>query len=60
MKNKTLGIIAGEGKYPVLTAKGAVKEGWTVVVACAKGNAEERDVKPYSSSITTLKLGQLS
>ena len=60
MTNKTLGIIAGEGKYPVLTAKGAVKEGWKVVVACAKGNAEETDFKPYSSSITTLKLGQLS
>lgn len=58
--NKILGIIAGEGKYPVLTAKGAVKEGWTVVVACAKGNAFEKDFKPYSNNITTLKIGQLS
>ena len=58
--NKTLGIIAGEGKYPVLTAQGAVQEGWNVVVACAKGNAYEKDFKPYSKAITTLKLGQLS
>jgi len=58
--NKILGIIAGEGKYPVLTAKGAVQEGWTVVVACAKGNAAEKDFSPYSKAITTLKLGQLS
>ena len=58
--NKTLGIIAGEGKYPVLTAKGAAQEGWTVVVACAKDNAYEKDFQPYCKSITTLKIGQLS
>ena len=60
MMSKTLGIIAGEGKYPVLTAQGAAEEGWTVVVACVKGNAEEKDFKPYSKTITTLKIGQLS
>lgn len=58
--NKTLGIIAGEGKYPVLTAKGAAEEGWTVVVACVKGNAAESDFKPYAKVTNTLKIGQLS
>ena len=58
--NKTLGIIAGEGKYPVLTAKGAAEEGWAVVVACVKGNAAESDFKPYAKVTNTLKLGQLS
>ena len=60
MMNKTLGIIAGEGKYPVLTAKGAAEEGWQVVVACVKGNAAESDFKPYAKVTNTLKIGQLS
>lgn len=58
--SKTLGIIAGEGKYPVLTAKGATEEGWQVVVACVKSNANESDFKPYSKTTTTLKIGQLT
>ncbi len=60
MTNKVLGIIAGEGKYPVLSAKGANEEGWQVVVACVKGNAYESDFKPYSKAVTTLKLGQFT
>ena len=60
MTNKVLGIIAGEGKYPVLSAKGAKEEGWQVVVACVKGNAYEADFKPYSKAVTTLKLGQFT
>ena len=58
--SKILGIIAGEGKYPVLTAKGATEEGWQVVVACVKSNANESDFKPYSKTTTTLKIGQLT
>lgn len=60
MTNKVLGIIAGEGKYPVLSAKGAKEEDWQVVVACVKGNAYEADFKPYSKAVTTLKLGQFT
>ncbi len=60
MMNKILGIIAGEGKYPVLTAKGAAEEGWQVIVACVKGNAAESDFKPYAKVTNTLKIGQLS
>ena len=60
MMSKTLGIIAGEGKYPILTAKGAAEEGWNVVVACVKGNANESDCKPYAKTVSTLKIGQLS
>lgn len=60
MTNKVLGIIAGEGKYPILSAKGANEEGWQVVVACVKGNAYESDFKPYSKAVTTLKLGQFT
>lgn len=54
-----LGIIAGEGKFPILIAKEAQAKGWEVFVACAKNNAVEEDFKPYSVKITTLKLGQL-
>ena len=60
MTNKILGIIAGEGKYPVLSAKGATKEGWQVAVACVKDNANESDFKPYAKAITTLKIGQFT
>ena len=60
MTNKILGIIAGEGKYPVLTAQGAAQEGWAVAVACVKGNAAESDFKPYAKATATLKIGQLS
>ena len=56
----TLGIIAGEGKFPILIAKGAVKKDWQVVVACVRGNAKEEDYKDYSQNITTLNIGQLS
>ena len=60
MMNRTLGIIAGEGKYPILTAKGAAEEGWNVVVACVKGNASESDFKPYAKVTNTLRIGQLT
>ncbi len=54
-----LGIIAGEGKFPILIAKEAYAKGWEVFVICAKNNAIEEDFKPYSVKSITLKLGQL-
>ena len=54
-----LGIIAGEGKFPILIAKEAQAKGWEVFVICVKNNAKEEDFKPYSVKTTTLKIGQL-
>ena len=54
-----LGIIAGEGKFPILIAKEAASKGVEVFVICAKNNAKEEDFAPYVKKATTLKLGQL-
>ena len=55
-----LGIIAGEGKFPLQIAGEAKSKGVDLFVICAKGNANEEDFKPYASKTITLKLGQLS
>ncbi|MDR0953234.1 MAG: UDP-2,3-diacylglucosamine diphosphatase LpxI [Elusimicrobiota bacterium] len=58
-KNK-LGIIAGEGKFPVLIAKGAKAKGWEVFVLGIKNNTDIEAITPYADKIIILKLGQLS
>ena len=59
MNNQKLGIIAGEGKFPLLIAKKAKERGFDVFVICAKDNAVLEDFAPYASASTVLKLGQL-
>ena len=54
-----LGLIAGEGKFPILIAKEAASKGIEVFVICAKGNSKEEDFNSYAVKIITLKLGQL-
>ena len=60
MNTKTLkiGLIAGEGKMPVYIAQKAASQGYAVVVAGVKGNAQEEDYKD-AQVFTTLRLGQL-
>lgn len=60
MNKEKLGIIAGEGKFPINIAKEAHQKGVDVYVICAKNNAYEKDFTPYAAAITTLKLGQMS
>lgn len=61
MTNKEkLGIIAGEGKFPINIAKEAYQKGVEVYVICAKNNASEKDFTPYAKKTTTIKLGQMS
>ena len=61
MTNKEkLGIIAGEGKFPVNIAKEASSKGVEVYVICAKNNAFEKDFHPYAKEIVTMTLGQMS
>lgn len=54
-----LGLIAGEGKFPILIAREAKNKGVQVFVLCAKNNAKEEDFKPYAAKSLTLKIGQL-
>lgn len=60
MNKEKLGIIAGEGKFPINIAKEATLKGVEVYVICAKDNAKEEDFKDYAQATTTIKLGQLS
>lgn len=60
MNKEKLGIIAGEGKFPINIAKEASQKGVEVCVICIKNNSYEKDFLPYTSAITTLKLGQMS
>ena len=60
MNKEKLGIIAGEGKFPINIAKEASQKGVEVCVICIKNNAYEKDFTPYASIITTVKLGQMS
>lgn len=61
MTNKEkLGIIAGEGKFPINIAKEASLKGVEIYVICAKNNAFEKDFEPYAKLSTTMKLGQMS
>ncbi len=54
-----LGIIAGEGKFPVLIAREAKAKGMGVFIAGAVGNAKEEDFKDCADKFVYLKLGQL-
>ena len=54
-----LGIIAGEGKFPILIAKEAKSKGEEIFVICVKNNAKEEDFKPYAIKTITLKIGKL-
>lgn len=60
MQYTKLGIIAGEGKFPVLIAKEAASKGIEVYVAVAKENGKEEDFKDCSSKVISLKVGQLN
>ena len=59
MNNQKIGIIAGEGKFPLLIAKKAKEKGFDVFVICAKDNAVLEDFAAYAAKSTVLKLGQL-
>ncbi|MDR0646403.1 MAG: UDP-2,3-diacylglucosamine diphosphatase LpxI [Elusimicrobiota bacterium] len=54
-----LGIIAGEGKFPLLIAKEAKAKGFLVYVLGVKGNADIEVFKDYAEKTVLLKLGQL-
>lgn len=54
-----LGLIAGEGSMPLAIAKKAVEKGYEVFVLGLRGNAREKDYKPYATRFQFIRLGQL-
>ncbi|MDR1684044.1 MAG: UDP-2,3-diacylglucosamine diphosphatase LpxI [Elusimicrobiota bacterium] len=56
---KKLGIIAGEGKFPVLVAKEAASKGLEVYVLGIKNNTNLKDFEGCAKKTQLLKLGQL-
>jgi DUF1009 family protein len=57
--NRKLGIIAGEGKFPVLIAREANAKGIKVYVLAVKGNTDVEAFKDLAEKLLVLKLGQL-
>jgi DUF1009 family protein len=55
-KNR-LGIIAGEGKFPVLIVRAAKARGFGVYVVGIKGNAKEEDYKGFADKFIYLRVG---
>jgi len=56
--NKTLGLIAGNGAFPILLAQEAKKSGDRVIVAALKEEADTI-VEKHADQITWLSIGQL-
>jgi DUF1009 family protein len=59
MTNNKLGIIAGEGKFPVLIAREAKAKGIEVYVLGVKGNTDMQAFDGLAERSIILKLGQL-
>ncbi len=60
MNNQKIGIIAGEGKFPLLIAKKAKEKGFAVFTVCVKDNAVLEDFAPFAQKSVMLKLGQFN
>jgi hypothetical protein len=57
--SKPLGILAGEGQFPLLVARGAKVQGREIVAVAFKGHTSE-EIAPWTDKIIWLYLGQLS
>lgn len=57
-ENKTLGIVAGSGQFPILVAKGAAQAGIKVVAVGFKGQTEP-DLQNHVQALKILPLGKL-
>ncbi|MDL1970610.1 MAG: UDP-2,3-diacylglucosamine diphosphatase LpxI [Candidatus Desulfofervidaceae bacterium] len=53
-----IGLIAGNGKFPLLFAQAASKEGYEVIAIAHKGETEP-DLEKYVNQIEWIKVGQL-
>ncbi|MFP4391493.1 MAG: LpxI family protein [Desulfohalobiaceae bacterium] len=53
-----LGILAGEGQFPLLVARGAKSRGREIVAVAFKGHTSE-EIIPWTDKISWLYLGQL-
>ena len=55
---KTVGIIAGNGRFPILVAKEARNEGYRIVI-CAIQNEADPSLEQMADAFTWVKLGEL-
>lgn len=55
-----IGLIAGEGNFPLMLAQAARSEGVEIVAIGMHGHAEQEKLRQYSTSYHTLKLTDLS
>lgn len=58
MTVKNIGIIAGNGSFPLLSAKEAKAEGYRVIVCAVKGETNP-EIEQYASAMCWVKLGQV-
>ena len=58
-KSVPLGLIAGNGRFPVIFAENAVKKGYRLFVAAYQNEAEEI-IKEFAEKIVWLNPGQVS
>ena len=58
MSNKTLGLIAGNGQFPILFAKQAKAQHFKVIAAAIKGDTSIF-LKPFVDKIAWFKVGEL-
>lgn len=54
-----LGLIAGQGKLPILVAREASAQGWEVIAMAIEGDANELELKPYAKRIHWLRPEQV-
>jgi len=54
-----LGLIAGNGKLPLLIAEEAAQQGWEVIAFAVEGDAEEREITPRVKGIYWLRPEQV-
>ncbi len=58
MSNETIGLIAGNGKFPILFAREARRQNMKVVAAAVKGDTSFL-LKPFTDEMAWFKVGEL-
>ena len=57
--NETIGIISGNGDYPLLVAKGARKAGVKKIIAAALIGETEKEIENFCDVVCWIEIGQL-
>ncbi len=57
--DKRIGIIAGDGRFPLIIAEGVRNNGYTTIVIAHSGLTSQ-DIEKYSDKTYWIKIGELS